>query len=247
MGAERPALTDRLSVYDPATMPRTLDPALHSTRREAFLDAAQRLIQAQGYEAMSVQDVLDAVDTSRGAFYHYFDSKQALLEGVVERFADAALAGLEPVLDDTSLSAARKLERIFGGIQSFKAERRELVLAIVEVWNSDANAIVREKLRRLSTRRLVPVLAPVIEAGVAEGAWRAPGPAEETAGLLLALLLGFQERALELFLGRHSGTVTFAEVERSIGAFTRGFERILGAPAGSLVLVDKRALEMWFG
>ena len=63
-------------------MARTLNPTLHTVRRDAFLDVAQRLVQTKGYEAMSVQDVLDELEASKGAFYHYFDSKQALLEAV---------------------------------------------------------------------------------------------------------------------------------------------------------------------
>lgn len=228
-------------------MPRTVDPALHSVRREAFLDAAQRLIQTEGYEAMSIQDLLDELDTSRGAFYHYFDSKQALLEAVAERFGDAAIAALAPVVAEPDLPAGRKLERVFGVIQSFKAERRELVLAIADVWASDANAIVRDKIRRLSLRRLTPLLAEVIEAGDREGAWTAPGSGEETAGLLLGLMLSFQERALDLLRGRMAGTVGFEEVTRSIDVFASAFERILGAPAGSLTLIDEPTLRFWFG
>ena len=72
-------------------MPRTVNVEAHQVRRDAFLDVAQRLIQTKGYEQMSIQDVLDELDTSKGALYHYFDSKQALLDGVVDRFADAAM------------------------------------------------------------------------------------------------------------------------------------------------------------
>jgi AcrR family transcriptional regulator len=61
-------------------MPHVLKPVEHRQRRDTFLDAAQRLVQTKGYERMTVQDVLDDVGTSKGAFYHYSDSKQALLE-----------------------------------------------------------------------------------------------------------------------------------------------------------------------
>jgi AcrR family transcriptional regulator len=66
-------------------MARTVDPATHAIRRDAFVEATQRLIALKGYEEMSVQDVLDELDASRGAFYHYFDSKVALLEAVIGR------------------------------------------------------------------------------------------------------------------------------------------------------------------
>ena len=80
-------------------MARTLDPAAHALRRDAFVDSAQRLMQARGYEEMTIQDVLDDLDTSRGAFYHYFDSKAALLDAVVERMV---AAGIRASLDARS-------------------------------------------------------------------------------------------------------------------------------------------------
>jgi AcrR family transcriptional regulator len=91
-------------------MARTVNPTLHTVRRDAFLDVAQRLIQTKGYEAMSVQDVLDELEASKGAFYHYFDSKLALLEAVVDSFADVGLATVGPILNDPTLPALRKLE-----------------------------------------------------------------------------------------------------------------------------------------
>ena len=46
-----------------------------SERRNDILDAARRLIYTKGYEQMTIQDILDELGISKGAFYHYFDSK----------------------------------------------------------------------------------------------------------------------------------------------------------------------------
>ena len=215
-------------------------------RRDAFLDVAQRLVQAKGFESMSIQDVLDELDASKGAFYHYFDSKQALLEAVVERFADVAIADLAPVLHDPKLPALRKLERFFAGIARRKAEQKELMLAIIEIWNSDDNAIVREKLRRLTVSRVVPLLSAVINQGIHEGVFRVASP-DETATVFVSLMLGFQELANDYFIARQAGTITFAVVQRSVASFTEAFERILGIPKGSLTLTDESTLHFWFG
>jgi AcrR family transcriptional regulator len=219
---------------------------LHTVRRDAFLDAAQRLVETKGYEAMSVQDVLDALEVSKGAFYHYFDSKQALLEAVVDRFADGGMASIAPILNDPKLPAITKLERVFSGIAGWKAQRKELVLGIIEVWNSDSNAIVREKVRRMTARLMVPLLSAVVEQGVAEGVFKVAS-ADETASVLVSLLLGFQEQATHLFIARQAGTVPFEVVERTIAGFTEAFERILGIPKGSLTLTDQATLHFWFG
>lgn len=227
-------------------MARTLDPVAHSVRREAFLDAAQRLIQTRGYEAMSIQDVLDALETSRGAFYHYFDSKQALLEAVVDRLADNAMVAVTPILADPRLPALRKLEKVLASIARFKAERKQLVVAIIEVWNSDGNALVREKLRRMTAERLHPILATVIHQGVAEGLFRIESP-EQTARVLVYLVEGQQQLAAEQFLARQAGAITFETVRRSYAAFQEAFERLLGITKGSVQLIDEATLRYWFG
>ena len=227
-------------------MARTVNATLHTVRRDAFLDAAQRLVETKGYEAMSVQDVLDALEVSKGAFYHYFDSKQALLEGVVDRFADGGMASIAPILNDPKLPAIKKLERVFAGIAGWKAERKELVLGIIEVWNSDSNAIVREKVRRMTVRLVVPMLSSVVKQGIEEGVFKVAS-AEETATVLVSLMLGFQEQAMHLFIARQADAIPFEVVERMIAGFTEAFERIVGVAKGSLTLTDQATLHFWFG
>ena len=225
---------------------RTLNVVSHTVRREAFLDAAQGLIQTKGYEQMSIQDVLDVLETSRGAFYHYFDSKLALLEAVVERFADAAIQAVQPIVDDPNLPALRKLEKLVGGFARLKAERRDLMVALIQVMNSDANALFRDKLRLMNARRLGPILAGVVRQGVEEKVFRAAEP-EYVVAVMLALSQGYQALAAEQFIACQEGRMTFEVVKKTHIAFTDAFERILGAPAGSIRLVDDATLHFWFG
>ena len=227
-------------------MPRTVNVQVHKVRREAFLDVAQRLIQTKGYEQMSIQDVLDQLETSRGALYHYFDSKEALLDGVVERFADSGMLVVAPILADPNLPAFRKLEKVLGGIATYKAEHKELVLAIMDVWNSDGNALVREKLRRLSAPRLEPILSAVIRQGIDEGIIQSDSP-DEMARVLVYLMQGYGELAGGYFIARQAGTLSLDDVLRTYAAFTQAFERILGIPPGSVTLADEATLRYWFG
>ena len=175
-------------------MARTLNAEIHAVRRDAFVDAAQRLIQAKGYEQMSVQDVLDEVDASRGAFYHYFDSKAALLDAVIERMVDDSLETVRPLVADPGLSAIEKLDGIFAGIARWKGERTELMLAVLEAWLTDDNAIVRDKLRHGIARRLTPVLATIIAQGATEGTFMVTAPGH-TARVVVSLLQGANETA----------------------------------------------------
>jgi AcrR family transcriptional regulator len=220
--------------------------AVYAIRREAFVDAGQQLLQAKGYEQTSIQDVLDELDASRGAFYHYFDSKAALLEAIVERMVDAAIASLAPVLADPDLSAVAKLEGFFSGIAGWKAERRDLVLALIQVWLSDDNALLREKFRQHLLVRLAPLLSAIVRQGKDEGIFSASSP-DDAARVLISLLHGASQMASELYVARKANSVTFEFVERTLAAYDEAYERILGLPDGSLTVGDPATLRLWFG
>ena len=114
-------------------MARTLDLEAHSLRREAFTDAAQRLIQTRGYEQLSLQDVIDEVGASKGAFYHYFSSKETLLEAVIERMTDAALEVMTPIANDRELTAIAKLQLVFTTLAAWKGERKDFFVELLQV------------------------------------------------------------------------------------------------------------------
>ncbi|HEY5169843.1 MAG TPA: TetR/AcrR family transcriptional regulator [Thermoleophilia bacterium] len=214
-------------------MARTVDTEAHAVRREAFVDAALRLMQAKGYDQMSIQDVLDELDASRGAFYHYFDSKTALLEAVVTRIVDAALASVTPIVEDPALDAKAKLEGFFGGIAQWKTER------------TDENTLLRDKMWRHLMLRLAPQLAAILRQGADEGVF-AVGSPDNTARVLVALLRGLNDLAVRTFVERDESGAPLAEVQAMLAAYIEAMERILGVPAGTLTLVDEGVLQEWY-
>jgi len=225
---------------------RTFDPAVHAVRRDVFVDAAQRLIQAKGYEQMSVQDVLDEAGASKGAFYHYFDSKSALLDGVIQRMVTDALEALQPIVTDPNRSAVDKLNGLFAGMASWKAQRKELLLAVLRVWLSDDNAIVRDKFRRGAVANLTPVFTTIIRQGMAESSFTVTA-ADHAARVLVSLMLGANEHAGDLYVARQAGQMPFELIEGALAAYPEALERILGAPPESLRMIDSKVLHEWYG
>jgi len=226
-------------------LPRTVNVEARAIRREAFVEVSLRLIQAKGYEQMSIQDVLDELDASRGAFYHYFASKLALLEAAVDHIVAAAMEAVAPIVANPTLSAPQKLERLFSGIAGWKAERRELMLALLEVWYSDDNAIVRDKVRRSTVTGLVPLLSVIVEQGRVETVFSTSSP-DGAARAVVALLLGAQDMAGELFFTRQAGEIPFEMVAARFAGLAEALTRVLGAPIGSLSLIDDATLRLWF-
>lgn len=227
-------------------MARTINPARHAVRRDAFLDATQRLLLTKGYEGFSVQDVIDEVGASKGAFYHYFGAKSDLLEANVERMADAVETVWDEITARPGLSAIDRLEGVFDASAQYKNARRDLTLAVLEGWLADSNTVLREKLRLLVARRLSPVLVRILEQGIADGDFTATDP-EGTAHVIVAVIQGIQEEASRLFVMRQAGEIEFEDVERLFGAYKLALERILGVEPGRLSLTDPPTLRMWFG
>jgi TetR/AcrR family transcriptional regulator, transcriptional repressor for nem operon len=57
-----------------------------SEKRERLLASARELILERGYPATTVEQICEAAGVTKGAFFHYFDSKEAVGRGVIERF-----------------------------------------------------------------------------------------------------------------------------------------------------------------
>jgi AcrR family transcriptional regulator len=225
-------------------LPRTLDPTAFAIRRDAFLDAAQMLMQTKGFDQMSLQDVLDQTHASKGAFYHYFGSKTDLLDAIVERMVDAAVAQVSPGIDDADRTALEKLEGFFGDLAAFKLERRELILGFMRSWLSDDNAIVREHHRRGLVGRLQPVMTAIVSQGVAEGVFQVSSP-ETTARVLVSLIQGLTDDATGLWLALDDGTISIDYMEMRLTSYVEAFDRILGAKPGSVKLGDMSVLRDW--
>jgi AcrR family transcriptional regulator len=232
--------TDGRSVME--TMPRTVAPEV---RRDAIVDVAERLIRTKGYARMSVQDVQDELGVSRGAIYHYFPSKAAMLDAVLARAGDAVIAAMAPIADDAALPALAKLQGVFDAGGRWKAERRDLTIGLLRAWYSDDNTVVREQLRRILMIRVTPLLAGIVSQGRREGIFTPSSP-DHAAAILVALLEGSGDTISALVLAHLDEAVPLDEAERLVAAYDEAIERILGLAPGSFHLVDPVSLRAWF-
>jgi TetR/AcrR family transcriptional repressor of nem operon len=63
--------------------------------RERILDGAERLVLDRGLAATSIDEILTTTQTSKGAFFHHFPTKNHLARALVERYAASDVAFLE--------------------------------------------------------------------------------------------------------------------------------------------------------
>src|SRR2546428_8803762 len=157
-------------------MARIVKEQAYAVKRNEILDVAQRLVYTKGYEQMTIQDILDDLRISKGAFYHYFDSKQALLEAMIERMGEGVEQLVLAIVHDPALPAIEKLQRVFDMLNRLKTARKELFLPLLRVWYADDNAIVRQKLRVVWLKLVTPWYAAIIRQGIQEGVFKTSYP-----------------------------------------------------------------------
>jgi len=223
-------------------------------RMNEFLDTAQRLFLERGYEETPISAIIDAVGVSKGAFYHYFASKDDLINALAERAARQGIALIQPIADDPALPALDKLNRVFAAALAFKSARRELMLTLLKVMYDDRNLLLRKRMERKSMELEAPLISRILAQGIAEGAFKLSDPAE-AAMLILQLGTAMTERlavyaATDLAVSAGpSGLATEAteRVQAVVASYREAVTRVLGAAPGSVALMDDRVVAILAG
>src|ERR1051325_1802517 len=87
-----------------------------SPTKEKILDAAQRLMLAQGFPATTVDEICEAAGFTKGSFFHYFESKEHLGKEVLDRF----YVFLQQTIDQGSYrKKSDPLQRVYGYVDRF--------------------------------------------------------------------------------------------------------------------------------
>jgi AcrR family transcriptional regulator len=221
-------------------MARTVNVAEHAARRDEILDAAQRLILSTGYERLTVQDILDDLHISKGAFYHYFDSKPTVIEALTARLVSDSERALAPIAKNPELGAIEKLRAFFGEIIRWKSERQNLFVAMLPVWYAPDNLTFRLLVDRESAKRLAPLLSAIVRQGVDEGQFVTAYP-DQAGAIIFAIIQALQDAMAQQLLA----TPNIKVMVNTHGAHMEAIEHYLGVPAGTLKRVDARAAKSW--
>lgn len=69
------------------------------TTRGKIVNAAWKLFYMNGYADTTIDDIIEEAHVSKGSFYHYFESKESLIDGISYMF-DEAYEEILPNLDE---------------------------------------------------------------------------------------------------------------------------------------------------
>jgi AcrR family transcriptional regulator len=205
----------------------------YAVRRDEILDAAQRFIYTKGFEKLTIRDILDELQISNGAFYHYFASKSLLLEAIIERGQDDLDRSFRLIVEDPDLPALEKFRRFFATLDRTRIELQPVIADLMRVWFADENAIVREKTDEVFVQRRAPLLNAIVRQGIQEGVFNTPFP-DQAGQIILSITRGAANRVLNLVLAFEQNRQQLHYIDEIVAtnaAAAEAIDRILGATA----------------
>jgi TetR/AcrR family transcriptional regulator, fatty acid metabolism regulator protein len=139
-------------------------------RRRQILDAAVRVFARQGFHGCRVSDIADEAGVAYGLVYHYFRSKEEVLDTLFLERWDVLVATIDAVAERDDLHPRDKLREIASFIvDSYRYDPELMKVIIVEVTRA-ANSFGRTHLAKI--REAYDGIAGIVERAQAEGTFK---------------------------------------------------------------------------
>jgi AcrR family transcriptional regulator len=138
-------------------------------RRRQILDAAVRVFARQGFHSTRVADIADEADVAYGLVYHYFDSKENVLDELFRQRWSLLIEAIREA--DRSLDPPQaKLGAVAGFIiDSYRYDPELMKVVIVEVTRA-ANSFGQTHLEQIN--EAYSLIAKIVTEGQASGHFR---------------------------------------------------------------------------
>ena len=138
-------------------------------KRRVILDAAVTVFARQGFHACRVSDIADEAGVAYGLVYHYFQSKDQVLDTLFEERWDVLLEAIRAT-DAHEIPAREKLAHIAGFIvDSYRHEPDLMKVIVVEVTRA-ANTFGQTHLPEI--RKAYDRIADIVAAAQSDGTFR---------------------------------------------------------------------------
>ena len=200
------------------------------SKKEQILDMSFSLFLEKGYDNTSISDILSKLDIARGTLYYHFESKEAIMDAIIERTAKKIVEEAKGIVLQKGLSVHEKIFLLFYESSMRRLSGGELM---IDYLNQPQNALFHEKSNRAFIQKISPILGDIISEGVKEGIFDNAFP-YESAELVLAMIMGFMDVPYESTNGN--------DLERRMESLLYNMERMLGAKEGSFAKLKELSL-----
>jgi AcrR family transcriptional regulator len=154
---------------------RTVGKASRPPVKERLLRVATRLFARHGFEGTSVQDIVDAAGVTKGAMYHYYDSKDDLLYEVYHKLLTMQTAQLEAIAAGPGTAEERLRAAAIDVVQTSLDNLDDMIVFFrsLHMLPADKQAQIRAERRYYQDK-----FRALVDEGVAAGTFRSDVPSD---------------------------------------------------------------------
>lgn len=162
-------------------------------KRELIYDALEELMATVPFKEISVDSIAQKAGVGKGSVYYYFESKDEILNSVIERSYRRAIreylnsVGYEP-------TALGRIKQLFKSVikKDFDDSKQNLIITL----HLHDDLILHNKLKTVAVQELSPILTVLLEQGIEEGSIKMDYP-KESAEIIVSVLTVFLDSTLQ--------------------------------------------------
>lgn len=192
-------------------------------KSQIFLNCTELFVQ-KGFVNTTLENILQQASISKGTFYHYFHSKEALLDELTNDLFDNLVAQINEILANNKISVAAKLNQILLLPVELKLGKEQRDTNMFEFIQIEGNQDIRRKFEAAWHEHLNPLVCQLFEQGNKSGIMNVSNPSQMAT---LIIQLGIN---LRLYTAQDVGQ----QDKATMTAYQQCMERTLAMPANSL-------------
>ena len=190
-------------------------------RKQEILDVAERLFSTKGYDDTSTNDILKEIGIARGTLYYHFQSKEEILDAMIERMGNQLIAKAREVAQNKEVPV---LQRVIMTIMSMHVDD-ELTQEVLQQVHKPQNALMHQKMQESMIKGICPILAGIVKEGIEQGVCNTEYPDEAVEMMMIYANTAFYDEM----------NYSPDERERKISGFVYHIERIFGLEEGCMM------------
>ncbi len=143
-------------------------------RKNQILQVSQELFNTKGFQKTSINDIMKKVGAAKGGFYYYFETKEQVLDTLVEQNIDDIVYAMRPIVENLSLNPLDKLKFMLSEEIKINLQNNTPSNHLHNIKNVD----MHQKILIAMVKKLSPIMSKVIQQGMHEGIFKVSHPLE---------------------------------------------------------------------
>lgn len=201
----------------------------HDERKNEIIDTASCIFAQKGYDKTSVNDILNAIGIAKGTFYHYFKSKEEVLDAVIAKATDMIAQQAEEVINNSGMSPEDKLLGVFMSMQI----ENQMEEGLLEEMHRPENALMHQKSLVSVINVLTPMLTQVVKEGIEKEVFHSEYPEQYMQIFMASATTLLDDGIFQVEKGKQ---------EKLFEALISLLEKMLGVENGSFISKAKENL-----